>query len=508
MEKKWLKRVVLGSLLVWIGLFFCQKIDLTTVDLGRHIKNGEMILSHQWGVLYTNFYSYTEPDFPVINHHWGSGAVFYLVQKLAGFEGLTIVNIALNLAIFYLIFDVARREAGMKIATIVSMLLVPLIVARREVRPEVFSYLGIAGYFYLLWLNRRGELKRNWLWLLPISQILWVNMHIYFMFGPALVGLFWLEEMVRERKLKTHLSLILPMTMAACLVSPFGLKGVIYPFEILRNYGYQIVENKSVGFLTNYGFKDVNLGWYKLTIGLMIFSFIVLVLRNRQRFSLIYFVLFLVWGGLGYYAIRNFSMFGGFALIILSYNLRNAKLGIERIGGEVVTLAALTIFMISVGISYQKLPWSKEGLGLGLAKNNNASAEFYRKLGIKGAIFNNYDVGSYLIYHLFPDEQVFVDNRPEAFSVTFFQEDYIPMQTEAEIWEKMLQKYNFQTIFFSHRDITPWGQQFLVTRVKDPEWAVIYYDHYNIIMVRRDEQNEEIINEHEISKEYFGTTPT
>jgi len=41
--------------------------------LGRHIKNGELVLNGDFGILKSNFYSYTEPDFPVINHHWGGG---------------------------------------------------------------------------------------------------------------------------------------------------------------------------------------------------------------------------------------------------------------------------------------------------------------------------------------------------------------------------------------------------------------------------------------------------
>ncbi|MBU1137121.1 hypothetical protein KKD72_02015, partial [Patescibacteria group bacterium] len=64
MKKKILQTVILVLLMAWYGLFFVHKIDLTTADLGRHIANGRLILSGQFDVLKTNFYSYTEPNFP------------------------------------------------------------------------------------------------------------------------------------------------------------------------------------------------------------------------------------------------------------------------------------------------------------------------------------------------------------------------------------------------------------------------------------------------------------
>jgi len=136
----------------------------------------------------------------------------------------------------------------------------------------------------------------------------------------------------------------------------------------------------------------------------------------------------------------------------------------------------------------------------------NVAAEFYKSQNIKGPIFNNYDIGGYLIFHLFPEEKVFVDNRPEAYSVDFFQKIYVPAQEKKEEWLKLDQKYNFNTIFFSHLDLTPWGQNFLIQKVSDSAWAPVFADEYNIIFLKRNTQNAEIIKEYEIPKSNFGVT--
>ena len=58
--------------------------------------------------------------------------------------------------------------------------------------------------------------------------------------------------------------------------------------------------------------------------------------------------------------------------------------------------------------------------------------------------------------------------------------------------------HNFNAIFFSHRDYTPWGQNFLIERVNDSEWAVVFMDEYAIIFLRRNLLNESIIEKYEI----------
>jgi hypothetical protein len=134
----------------------------------------------------------------------------------------------------------------------------------------------------------------------------------------------------------------------------------------------------------------------------------------------------------------------------------------------------------------------------------NASAEFFKEQNIKGPIFNDYDIGGYLIFNLYP-EKVFVDNRPEAYTVDFF-ENYKLMQTDSLKWKEMDEKYQFNSIFFSHRDYTPWAQAFLISRIQDSTWAPVFVDGYNIIFLKRNEQNKEIITKYEIPKSRFGIT--
>lgn len=501
---------ILLFLLAWYGFFLAHKIDLTTVDLGRHLKNGQLILKGDFGILKSNFYSYTQPAYPVVNHHWGGGLIFFLIEKVTGFTGLSLFYGLISLIVFFLFFHLAQKQADFRITALVALLLIPLMASRTEIRPEIFTYLLAGLFFWILWHYQRGQLTGKWLLFLPLLEIIWVNTHIYFILGPALIGLFLLEKLIKARRLASikQLAVVLGLTSLAAFVNPFGLKGVLYPFNIFREYGYRIIENQSVWFLENLEIiYNPNLALFKIAFVILVLSFVWPLIKNRRSFSISYIGLALLWSIMSWLAIRNFTLFGFFALPIISYNISQGlqlkKRKKEAVKSLVIVFLALSVLLITFFTQYQRLPLGQGEFGFGLLEGNNQSAQFFKEQNIQGPVLNNYDIGGYLIYHLYPQEKVFTDNRPEAYSVSFFKDIYIPLQQNESIWQEQSQKHNFNVIFFGHRDATPWGQQFLVSRLKDPFWAVVWLDQYAIIFLKRNELNQSIIERYEIPANYF-----
>jgi hypothetical protein len=506
-----IKIFALFLLSLWYLIFLAQKIDLTTIDLGRHLKNGQMILEKKFNVLYTNFYSFTNPQHPFINHHWASGVLFYLIWKLFGFTGLHLFFITLSLIVFFLFFKLAQKNSNFKISVLFSLFLIPMIAERKEIRPEIFSYFFLALFFWILWHYLQGKISASWLILLPISGIFWVNLHINFIFGLFLIGVFLFERIfiprpfLSDKNRVKNLTLTFVFTALSFLINPFGLKGLLYPFNIFREYGYRIIENQSVWFLQRIGIiHNPNLLLFEITFSLFILSSILLFFLNRKEFSLAFFILGATFGILAFMALRNFTIFGLFSLVILSYNFdkvfKKIKLNPETVE-EILAFSFLIVAIFNLVNNFQTIFYKNNGFGL--YPENNASAQFFKEKGIQGPIFNNYDIGSYLIFHLFPKEKVFVDNRPEAYPASFFQEIYIPIQENEDAWQKLSEEYNFNAIFFSYHDITPWAQKFLINRINDENWAPVFADNFAIIFLKRNDLNKEIIEKYEIPKEFF-----
>lgn len=116
-------------------------------------------------------------------------------------------------------------------------------------------------------------------------------------------------------------------------------------------------------------------------------------------------------------------------------------------------------------------------------------------------MFNNFDIGGYLIWKLYPEEKVFVDNRPEAYSVKFFSEIYKPMQEDKAKWAELAEKYKINFIFFAHTDVTPWGQNFLKNIVKDPAWKMVYLNENALVLVKNTPANAGVISRLAISED-------
>ena len=519
-EKFW-KLIIFIVLVAWFCFLMAEKIDLATADLGRHLKNGEWTVSSGFDLseknspIRANFYSYTNPDFPFTNHHWASGVLFFWIYEIAGFSGLSIAYIFLSAIIFSIFFYIARRESNFAVASAFSFFLIPLMAERHEIRPEAFSYLFTALFLLILWLWHKKNISWRWLFALPAIMILWVNLHVYFFLGILLIGVFWFSEIAeiifirltdedfREKiQIIKGQSLAVVLTLLGTLANPFGLKLVLHPLNIYKNYGYTVLEEKSVGFLENYGIMNPNFTAVKTVLILFIVGFALLLIVSRKRIDIRYTLLAIFFGIIGWMALRNFTLLGLLALPILGhlyFNVFRQYAGEINIAKEYgITILYIAVILMGLYGNFQFASAHSKNFGIGLEPDVEKSANFFKEEKITGPIFNDYDIGGYLIWNLFPREYVFVDNRPEVYPNAFFSEVYKPMQEDLAIFEKIDEEYNFNAIFFYRNDITPWAQNFFGKIAKNENWAPVYKDEYAIIYLKRNETNDPIIKKYQI----------
>ncbi len=510
-NKKYISVGVIACLLLWLLFFLFQQINLVTADLGRFIKNGEQIFNgNLQNVLQTNFYSFTHFQYPFLNHHWGTGVIFYLVQKVGGFITLHLFSLSLILATFLLLFKMAKKEAGLVVATILSLMLVPLIAYRKEIRPEIFSCLFSASFFYILWAYRNKEISAKWLWALPFIEIIWVNLHLYFFLGPAIVGAFLLEKVIihiknRKESLASLLS-VFGGVLLATFINPFGWRGAFYPFQIYESRGYRVLEEQSVWFLENLNIYNPSFLFFKIILVMVGLSFVWIVIRKRKEFPLVNFFLISGFAFMACWSIRNITIFAFMSLPILAKNVKIIwpQLNFNNLNKKICLFGISSVVIFIVCVSYGKyLPANSGIFGLGLVNGQNRAVDFFKENNLQGPIFNNYDIGGYLIYYLFPQEKVFVDNRPETYPAEFFQDIYISMQENESVWQEKSSEYGLNVIIFYWHDSTPWGQQFLITRVQDDEWLPVFVDEQIIIFLKQNKLNEKIIKKYKIPKEFF-----
>ncbi len=523
-----IKILVFILILVLYSSFLFYKIDFLTLsvnDLGRHITNGEIVFQTR-DVLTTNFYSYTEPNFPFINHHWLSGVIFYFLYKIFGFGGLAIFKMVVLLSAFALIFFTAIKKADFWLVALFSLPAILILKERTELRPEIFSFLFIAVFLYfLIDLEKHPERKRVF-WLVPL-QLLWVNLHSFFFIGVLMTAGFLFEKIIynvknlKDSPLVKKLVLLLAILMAVCLINPNGVQGALYPLNVLQNYGFKVAENQPLLSVQEDYWWDISIKIFTPMVLLLAASF--LFSFKKKPFGpargkpIFYFLASCGSAASAFLIVRVLPFFSLFFLPAVSSNFNGIFLKIKgflgdnwpkatTILGRSLIFVVFGIFVYAIFISYK--PAVSTGSigerGIGLVRNTSAAAVFFKEQNLKGPIFNNYDIGSYLIYYLFPQEKVFVDNRPEAYPDSFFRDVYYPMIRQEEKWQEVQKEYNFNIIFLSQQTQSDEERTFLMRRLGDPLWSWIYADAYAVILLENTPENEEVIKKFQITQENIG----
>ena len=486
MERKFVSQnVLLGLFLLFYSLFFFQKIDLTHADLGQHLKSGEIFWKQGFPVS-TNYYSYTAPDYPAVNHRWAAGAIYHAIWRISGFEGLSIFQSLLNVSVLFFFLLAARNKSDPLSAFFFAMLAVPLITLRTEIRPEFFSYFFLSVYFFLLSRLRPHEHTRI-LWVLPLMQVLWVNLHFFFFLGPFLILLFWLEN-----RSKFLLKIFLT-NAAACLINPFHIHGALSFVSILAGQRLGILaENQST--LKSGGPCDWYFQWMLATESILILA---ALLKKKTKRHMPSILMTLCMGAVAWKYVRNYPLFGLFFIPVsagIASDLIHELPGNTKERARKTMLATLSMVVAASLLIPGHLfsPW-KGSLGIGLLPENERAAILFKKFRLEGPIYNNYDIGGYLIFELFPKERVFTDNRPEAYPPSFFPEIYTPISAGEGGWKAMDKKYGFNVIFSRYDSTEAPKNLFLARRLKDPEWALFYVDDRILILLKRSAKNAELI---------------
>ncbi len=490
------------------------------------MKNGEMVLHGQFDVLTKNVYSAVEPDQPFANHHWFYGVVIFILQAVVGWGGLVLFKVLVLVGTLALLIYTASKKANFWVAAVCAAPLILILFSRAALRPEMFSYALVAVYLFVL-MDLESRPDRKWLyWLIPL-QLFWVNVHLFFPVGLMLVGGLLFEKLLLLRRhflgntVVKKLGIVFLSLCLVTFINPYGLLGVIFSLKVNTDVDFPVA-SAEIDSIFNILAADPTWGnvsaklYFPAVISLAISFILVFGLRWRRKqflFADNYIFFFLASLGsalLSAVVIRGLPLFGIVFFLALAINLNEITQAYKMFvaprwpkfynTGLSFGFAVIIAMYIGIIIFGQRTLLRYTEQGLGLANWSEASADFYARQGLRGPVFNDTDIGSYLIYYLFPEDRVFTDNRfGDAYSSEFFSETYLPMMRDEEAWKRGLETYNFNTIYFYHYDAVAGARDFIYRRIYDPDWAWVYVDSYVVILVRNTPDNQEIINKFQIT---------
>lgn len=489
--------------LAYISILLFQTDLAMLADLGRHLKLGEIILDCRC-VPQTNLFSYTHPDFPIINHEWLSQVIFYFVASAFGLNALLIFKMIIVLLSATIIYKIALSKASAFWVTIFSLLSITIFSMRFSVLPELFSYLFIA-LFILILEKYKKQKNMKLLYLLPLLEILWVNMHIYFILGITIYGFFFLEQILKNKKLNFQLMLIGFLLIFSTLLNPGFIRGALLPFTFSTNYGFNVEENNSPLKIFEPTSTNTNIAYtlvlQVITFEILVILFIFTLFFKKQWSRMSDTGNALTAGFLGLSFTRCLSLFGLMGLIPLAQAVtdieQKLKKHLETPMLNIFKGLIIIIVLIIIGIHLNGL-LEYNILRFGFMPSAEKAAEFIKNNNINGRIFNNYIIGNYLIYALYPKELVYIDARPESYPASFF-DNYWRMMTDEKFFNDQVKKYAVNAVVFNvlYEDPSR-SRPFLIRLLESKEWIPVYADGTVTILIKNTPENKNVINKYQI----------
>lgn len=533
-KEKLLKILVFVLILILYGSFLVYKIKIPAADdLPRQITIGKEILEGNWNILYENTFSYVEPSFTFFNHHWLSGVFFYILYNIIGWSGLVIFKVLIFFLTFAILFKISLKKADFWLVALISIPVIFILRERTGLRPEVFSYLFIAIFTYLLLDFEKNSDSKRIFWLIPL-QLLWVNMHVFFSIGIMLVAGFLFEKIIlnwkdiKNNKLIKKLFIVFIAIIIVSFINPRGISGVFYHYP---KVSIEISENQSISSFLSYSplKQDISVYVFRPLVLVMILSFFVFIIYYiKQKRSLLldksglvksdnipifYILAGIATATLSFFVLRGLYFFGVIFLLTVPAYLNGNYLKIKEYLLSKYPFIMSTFSKFLIGCLMLSLIYfiydANKGIfsnyaekGLGIASMSEGGVSFFKNNNLKGPIFNDADIGSYLIHYLYPKEKVFADNRfGDAYSASFWDDVYLPVLANEKEWQIALKRYNFNVIFLYQYDNGPDFRGFMYRRIHDPEWAFVYGDAFSIILVKNTLENQDLINKFHITPE-------
>ncbi len=499
---------------------------LQEFDLGWQLATGRWVVQHRH-VFSTDVFSYTASGQPWI-YPVLSGIAFYLAYLAGGYAFLSWIGALACAGTVALLL----RRAGL-ISSGLAVIAVPLIANRTQPRAELFTTILFAAFLSLLWQHYRNG--RSAVWLLPILMVLWVNLHLGFVAGPAICAAYVVLEILDlpfPPKRKIALARLqsawpwLALTAAATLVNPWG------PFLYLALLRQQRAQSLHTSWIAEWGSVRLSFAslhqaldwrdpqscfWWLMLVALI--SAIIAVWKKQWGAA----VFLIASTSLAVQHVRLQALFACVAVVVggtMLDELLAPKPAAENASRDrapspsnrtqfLVTAATLllTIFLTALAAArasdlfsnrYYMRSIQRTSFGTGLSWwYPERAVDFLQREQLPANVFNTYSLGGYLTWRLFPAYRDYIDGRALPFGPRLFFRAYdLGVEPpESTAWLQEAEIHGINTIIVPlgrYQGVTLFPQ--LHSFCRSQTWRPVYLDEVSAIFVRHTPETASLID--------------
>ena len=497
------------SLFVSLAVGLARKL-LGDAGIGWHIRTGEWILQ-TGSAPRVDWFSSQMSGKPWYAWEWMYDAGIGAIHRGLGLNGVVAFSALVIALTFALLFGVMRaRGTSLPIAVGVLLLAVSASSIHFLARPHVVSWLLTLIWFEVLRTFERDGDARRLAWL-PVIMLAWVNLHGGFLVGFALLAIYGGCALARtllpgrepgDGRRARALAVAGVAAFALTFANPYGYQLHVHIYQYL---GDRFLMNHINEFLS----PDFHGMAQKCFAGLMLLSFVATASAKKLSASQMLVAAFAVYSGL--YAARNIPVAAMLLAAMMAPQL-SARLNEgmecaevpERVRASLVRLRDFGERMGALDSGLRGHVWVVTVIAAGLwvcahggrlASRQVMDADFDGKRfpleavgflsrsGIREPVFCPDYWGGYLIYRLYPQMQVAVDDRHDLYGPEFLK-NYLKVVKVEPGWEDALQGMRANWILF------PKGSTLANVLREVPQWRAVYSDDRAVLFHRDKNQSQ------------------
>jgi hypothetical protein len=433
-------------------------------DTYWHVATGAWMLDHQ-AMVRVDPFSHSAPGQAWTAHEWLSEILMALSWRAAGWQGVMALFGAATGALALILLTILRRRLTLAVCAVILVLVLACVGPSLLARPHVLAWPVMAAWVAaLLDARDRGAAPRPMLLLL---MVLWANLHGSFVLGLALIGPFALEALLERREDRWLVlrgwGLFGLAAVAAACVTPHGLHGLIYPFQLMG-----MALTPTIHEWHSADFSQLTAFELTLLAGLYV------CLSRRPRIEPLRLILLLGLLHLSLAHVRHQPVFVIIAALVLAGPLaQTARVFCEpprRLQAAALgVLASLAVVVLALRLSAPVVLADRPMVPV--TALSRVPAELRRQ-----PVLNDYGFGGYLIHS---GVRPFVDGRADMYGDAFIAAYDAAVRPDPAALEALLSRYRITWTLL--RPDNP----AVAVLDRDPRWARSWSDPYAVVHIRR-----------------------
>ncbi len=516
-------RDVIFILLFWAVLAGpLSNRPLADSDIGWHIRTGERILAMRT-IPRTDPFSSTMQGQPWFAWEWLYDLALGILHRTCGLNGVVWLCALFVAAIFAFLFSrLLRRGTGLLLAVVLMLLAEAASTIHLYARPHIVSWLFSLLWFVALekwdrWEGWEHGQPPRWIrWFFPVSMLLWVNLHGGWPFGIALLGIYTFAAFVESWR--THdvfaairaahraraMAEVWAASAVATLVNPFGWR---LHAHIYRYLGDRYLMNRIDEFRS----PDFH-GWAERCFAGILVLVLIAFAGSYRKLRLSHLLVVLVAAYAGFYSSRNLPVSSMLLVLVAGPILwenfvaladkpgawpwmRNGAARIsqfsDRMGAQEMQLLGHLWPVVAVFLAFaiclqggwlgsrQLIDAQFDSKKIPVAAVTFLQQESQGKQPSTDPVFSTDAWSGYLIYRMYPERKVVVDDRHDLYGSGRIRQYLILTQAEPG-WQNVLKEWQIRTA------LLPAGSTLAnLLRELPQDWRVGYEDNVAVVFERR-----------------------